>query len=1143
MSKFASSLLALATVVWLSVSMMLPVASAQTTDISALLQQIANLQAQLNAMQGHSSSMMMSSCSFSQNLTVGSKGDDVTCLQNTLISAGHLAAGYNTGYFGNLTKAAVVKWQSSVGISPASGFFGPISRAKYASMMASMPSTTNTPGVTVTPILNGQVTVTPGTNVGGSIISGAAQIPVLNFRVANGTASDAWLTSATFVKTGVVSDSNISNAYLSVGNKIVAQYVSLSAGVVKFSGNLLNVPAGQTVDVWLRMDISSGASNGNTLSFALMDGSALTLSAGSVVGSFPITGGNFVTTSVSNPSLASVTSTYSGTANTVDAGTLGFRASALNVVVSNSPVKVPSITYTVSGSISNSSDLSNLILRIDGSQVATASGIGADGKVTFNMSSNAPLLTTGTHIVTVDGDVLGTPNRTFKFEILRPFDWAFVDSQYNQNISGGTPTNALTDVLTQSGCSGQICVRSGSATATVDPTTPTGNLAKGVTNAVIAKFAIRASGEPLRIKWLPFTFTFGTSTISANTIATEIRNISIVGDDGLQIGTTISTASSCTYGTPEYTSTTYTCSFGSSSSNVNYIVPANTTRILTLKADVPSTVTGSSVKGALTAPSSTSGFTGSNVEGQISFQTSTVPGGTLSGSALTIVASPFAGNLNSSFGNQTYVAGSNMKKISSFSVSASSAESIEVTSVTVLTSSNVNATSGNILKAQNLMVQNGSTQWNYQVGTIAASTAYTFTAPGAPVVIPAGSSVQVDVYSDVLTGSTATTYVAPFSLTGAVGVGQVTRTNQTLTYATTTTSVSSSVPVTGQNLVVASGGALTLAVDTSNPPQQQIVLGSSGVTLGQFLFTADNTEDIRVDTLRLTASTTVGAPATFSNLRFVDTAGVQVGPIGQALVASSTRFYTSDFSFGSSMIIPKNQTRTYTLKGDVSSFNNSTSSHNQLYNFEINQASSTAALATGDVVAFGVSSNQKVTSTSTSGQTTTLVSNLQTTLRTKLTASLSTLGNTTNRTRTATDDIATLTLVADSAYGADFKGVNFLFSGSALNPGSATISLSLVDTATGVVSTSTGSNITDAVATSSGVILNLTNPYTITAGTTKTFTVRINSSAFFDQANSSDALSVQIASTTGLSWASQGVTETFGLEARSVPITASVSYQ
>jgi tripartite motif-containing protein 71 len=65
----------------------------------------------------------------SEDLTLGSRGSAVVTLQNFLISQGDLGSQYNTGYFGALTQAALAKYQSANGITPASGYFGPITRA------------------------------------------------------------------------------------------------------------------------------------------------------------------------------------------------------------------------------------------------------------------------------------------------------------------------------------------------------------------------------------------------------------------------------------------------------------------------------------------------------------------------------------------------------------------------------------------------------------------------------------------------------------------------------------------------------------------------------------------------------------------------------------------------------------------------------------------------------------------------------------------------------------------------------------------------------------------------------------------------------------------------------------------------------
>lgn len=1104
MSKFTQKVSAIALSIATTVTMIGPVsAHAQSTAdlqamIASLLAQIQTLQAQLNAQTGGTGTVP--AYNYTRDLTVGSTGADVSALQQALIASGHLKITAPTGYFGTLTRTALAAWQATNGVSPAAGYFGPLTRARFNSMAG--PSV---PGVPTVP-MTGTVTVTSGTNVGGSIISGASQVPVLNFRITNGTGSEVWVTGARFTKTGVVSDANISNAYLATGNTIVAQYMSLTGGVVTFSGNLLRVPAGQAVDVSLRMDISSGTANGNTVGntvgFALMSAADLMLSSGSPMGSFPISGGQFVTTSVSNPSLAQVsTSTYQGVAGEVDAGTNSFLSSNIMVTIANSPVRLMSVTYTVTGSVNLGTDLRNLVLKADGVEVGRVTAPAVDGKVTFDMTANPAVLNTGSHSLQVFADVLGTPNRNFNLQVLRPFDWVFQDTQYNTFISAGTP----------GGTSTTVTVRQGVLTVSLASDTPTGNIALGGSNVTLAKFAVRGSGEPVRLRFLDFrlTKTGGDDWSTESEIDEDVRNISLISDDGTQIGSTINTPSSaCSTGGA---TNTFTCSFGTSSSNINYIIPANTTRVFSLRVDLQSTATITSLRGALLAPGS------NNLEGQISFQTGTAPGGTIEGSALSISSTPFQVATNSAFSNQTYVGGAYGVKVASFSVSASSAEAINLTNVRLTTSAQVNASS-TILRAQNLTVKTGNTTWNYTVPSITASQTYTFQPPFGVVTIPAGGSVVVDVYVDVLTGSTAATFVNPFSFAGASGTGATTNTNQTLSGA----------PATGQSITVASAGTLSATVDTSNPVAQQIVLGTSNLPLGRFRFTAGPNEDVKITDLTVTVTgSTSTAPAAFSGLTLRNAQGATVGT-GTALAGSSGT-YTSNFHFSTPIVITKNTTGVFTVYGNVSDFTSSPLAHNKGYTFGI--------ATTTDVTAFGAASNQSVT---TSGSFP-LTGNTQTTLRTKLTAALTSIGSTSGRVRGASDQVARLTLSVDPAYGAEFKSVAVLLSGQALATNATTsVLVELLDSGNTVIATTSVSVST--TTTSVTATLNPTDDL-ITAGDSEQYRIRVDSSSFANASNTSDSLSIQILSAGDLLWQTQGESESLGLMAKDVPLTITVSYE
>ena len=71
------------------------------------------------------------------DLSLGVRGDNVVWLQTWLESKGYLVipTGIAKGYFGNLTKSALAKYQSGAGL-PATGYYGLMTRAKLKTMMA-----------------------------------------------------------------------------------------------------------------------------------------------------------------------------------------------------------------------------------------------------------------------------------------------------------------------------------------------------------------------------------------------------------------------------------------------------------------------------------------------------------------------------------------------------------------------------------------------------------------------------------------------------------------------------------------------------------------------------------------------------------------------------------------------------------------------------------------------------------------------------------------------------------------------------------------------------------------------------------------------------------------------------------------------
>lgn len=120
-----------------------PSAKAATAEelqaqITALMAQIASLQGSVPA------TSSAAKCTFTGSLTIGSTGAEVKCLQDYLTPTYFTNAGGSTGTFGPITAAAVSAWQAANGISPAAGYFGPVSQAKYAALVAAAPADDST---------------------------------------------------------------------------------------------------------------------------------------------------------------------------------------------------------------------------------------------------------------------------------------------------------------------------------------------------------------------------------------------------------------------------------------------------------------------------------------------------------------------------------------------------------------------------------------------------------------------------------------------------------------------------------------------------------------------------------------------------------------------------------------------------------------------------------------------------------------------------------------------------------------------------------------------------------------------------------------------------------------------------------------
>lgn len=451
------------------------VSTVNADTISDLQAQIAALTAQLSALSGGSSM----SATFNTNLTVGSTGADVTSLQNWLISKGFSIPAGATGYFGAQTQSALAAYQSSVGISPAAGYFGPITRAKLnaggvttTTGGTTVGGTTTTGGSTITtPGVEGTLTVDQGAISNTTVYEGQTSVPVLNLRL-RALTSDISVqrvqvnlgTSATvyakaFSQIEVVGDNGTVLASVPLNQSTVTK--SGSNYFVTITGFNYLVSKNQYRYLTVNADVFGSvdtAYQGN-YTFTLPD-QGIRGEDGAGIDEY--TSGAISQTVTINPSLSdSADLKLSQNASTpltgaviANGGSLNDEADKVTVLVFNIKAEKDSIgvtdilaSTTINGAGNNASTTSAYLY--DGSTLVASAAVGSNGTIAFNNISGVqgyviPQDTTKAFTLKVDLRAQGTNPGTLVATVLSNGISAVNSEGVNvTNISGSATSNNL----------------------------------------------------------------------------------------------------------------------------------------------------------------------------------------------------------------------------------------------------------------------------------------------------------------------------------------------------------------------------------------------------------------------------------------------------------------------------------------------------------------------------------------------------------------------------------------------------------------------------------------------------------------------------------------------------------------------------
>jgi len=599
--------------------------------------------------------------------------------ETKVASTGAGSPGYETRYFGSLTKAAVYRFQQKMGIvttSSSIGLVGPATRAKIAAGCGAMPNTFAPAGCTsasgYSPITGGACYAigSPNANTfapagciaasGFSPVTGGAcyavsSVPQTGTVTAMlsydnpasstllATQATADLAHFTFTGTGTINtitlkrigisaDSTLEDVFLFDGPVRLTDSATPSSGsLITYTGLNIAVNGSRTISV--RSDIA-GSTSGETVGVQLtsFNGNAVSIS------------GNIHTIASSTPATIAVSNAV-GTITEPGAGLLVWGG---DLAIGTRDASLSRLALRQVGSIP-SNEINNFKLLVDGVQVAAAASLDSNNYVTFNVSPTKTL-TTGTRVLKVMADVIGGSNRTVEFDLRGSYDITAMDSQFGANIesTGTFPFGPSTSTLS-----------AGSLSVVKTATSASGNITNAANDVALGTYTFTAYGEAVKVE----TLTVGFDTSDTDTDYT-IRNVRIIVN-GAQVGSTTSVPVVASHG-------------GGTSFTTNFVVTPGIPSTVEVRADVYDSedtgaefVTDDTIQVGLIAGSS-------NAVRQSSLGSFNVPSAVTTGNVLTIKVGTLAMAQTSNYPAQSTISPQTAYKIASYVLTGNSTEAVTV---------------------------------------------------------------------------------------------------------------------------------------------------------------------------------------------------------------------------------------------------------------------------------------------------------------------------------------------------------------------------------------------------------------------------------------------------------------------------------
>ena len=654
---------------------------------------------------------------FSRNLSLGSTGADVKCLQALLNQAadtqvaatGVGSAGFESTYFGVKTQTAVKAFQTKYGIAPVAGFVGSITRAKLNTLLAGTGTATTYPagctsavgyspttglscagtatypagctsatgyspttglscagtgtGTTVTPGAPLTVALASDNPVGGNLLQKEANKTVTKITFTAAADADATINSLKVKSFGTANGYTTDVAALGVkvydGVNQVGTSQSLVAGTATFSFvPAITITKGTAKTLSIVVTGATAATVSATVKMGL--DSATSIGGTAFTGTYPIVGNAY--SIIAGGSLGTINAgPLALSASSQRAGTLGVTLGRFLVTAGISEnINVNQIIFNNLGTAFDG-DITNIKVKVDGVEQGTAAGF-VSKKATVNFTTPVAIAKGLSKTVEVTGDVVLGIGRTSQLNLA-------IGSISAVGVTSGV---GLSGPAAAQACTGVISIIKGNLVVST-ASSPAGTAAqyvKSTSPQTLGIFDVKAQGEDVLVSSIKLSLVLP----ATGGLVGEITSVDLYDEAGSMLTGNLE-AFGTVAGTLTTSATTNAVTF-----NVNYTIPANTTKKFYVKGITNGVTTGGKVQvnlvGSATAVGTASivgtGLTSSGQEGQGS--DNVWSNSAANTQPVTIGLAPtsaVAGSIEQSYLNQAVLGGLNKVLLGTIKVTAS----------------------------------------------------------------------------------------------------------------------------------------------------------------------------------------------------------------------------------------------------------------------------------------------------------------------------------------------------------------------------------------------------------------------------------------------------------------------------------------